>query len=79
VADRRACVYRSGELEIDLLHHELRVRGTPAPIGTRAFDIVEVLVEAAGELVSKPALMERVWPNVAVGDNALQVHISAIR
>ena len=45
-------IYRYGGLEIDLRRRELRVHGKPAPIGARAFDIIEVLVEAAGELVS---------------------------
>ena len=38
-----------------------------------------MLVEAAGIIVLKSDLMDRVWPNLVVGDNALQVHVSAIR
>jgi non-specific serine/threonine protein kinase len=41
--------------------------------------LIEVLVEARGELVSKDALMDRAWPGAIVTDNALQIHISAIR
>jgi DNA-binding winged helix-turn-helix (wHTH) protein len=54
-------------------------RGAPVPIGCRAFDIIEVLVCSAGELVTKHDLTSRVWPGVIVEDNALQFHISAIR
>lgn len=49
------------------------------PIGGRAFDILQALVEATGLIVPKSDLMGRVWPNSIVGDNALQVHVSAIR
>ena len=49
------------------------------PIGARAFEIIEVLVRSANELVSKDDIMHRIWPGAAVGDNTLQVHISAIR
>ncbi len=36
-------------------------------------------MRAAGDLVTKDDLMERVWPGAVVGDNTLQVHISAVR
>jgi DNA-binding response OmpR family regulator len=77
---------RSGQLsddpsnwEIDLVRRELRMRGAPVALGNRAFDIVEVLVQSAGELVSKDDLISRVWPGAIVEENTLQVHISAIR
>src|SRR5260221_14506519 len=49
----RRLVYESGEWEIDLARRELRARGAPVPIGSRAFDIIEVLVRSAGELVTE--------------------------
>src|SRR5580698_10848244 len=49
------------------------------PIGSRAFEIVEILVGAAGELVTKDEIFGRVWPGAIVEDNTIQVHISAIR
>jgi predicted ATPase/DNA-binding winged helix-turn-helix (wHTH) protein len=51
----------------------------PVPIGGRAFEIIEVLVQSAGELVTKNDLSARVWPGAIVEENTLQVHISAIR
>jgi non-specific serine/threonine protein kinase len=72
-------VYESGEWEVDLARRELRARGVPVPIGGRTFEIIEVLVQAAGELVTKNDLMGRVWPGAIVEDNTLQFHISAIR
>src|ERR1700704_6757033 len=75
----RQLVYESGEWEVDLARRELRTRGVPVPIGGRAFEIIEVLVRAAGNLVTKNDLMDRVWPGAIIGDNTLQVHISAVR
>jgi predicted ATPase/DNA-binding winged helix-turn-helix (wHTH) protein len=72
-------IYASGQLEVDLGRRELRLRGVPAPIGGRALEIIEVLAQAAGELVTKDDLMERVWPGAVVEENTLQVHISAVR
>ncbi|MEH2561774.1 ATP-binding protein [Bradyrhizobium sp. AZCC 2289] len=78
-AQGRQPVYESGEWEVDLARRELRARGVPVPIGGRAFDILEVLVQSAGELVTKDNLSARVWPGAIVEENRLQVHISAIR
>ena len=50
-------VYASGACEIDLARRELRILGSPVPVGGRAFQIVEVLVESAGELVTKDELI----------------------
>jgi predicted ATPase/DNA-binding winged helix-turn-helix (wHTH) protein len=72
-------VYELGEWEVDLARRELRARGVPVPIGGRTFEIIEVLVQSAGELVTKSELSARVWPGVFVEDNTLQFHISVIR
>jgi DNA-binding winged helix-turn-helix (wHTH) protein len=51
----------------------------PVPVGSRALEILMVLIEHRGELISKQQLMARVWPNIFVGPANLTVHISALR
>jgi predicted ATPase/DNA-binding winged helix-turn-helix (wHTH) protein len=68
-----------GDCEIDLARRELRVLGSPVPIGARAFEVIEVLARSAGALVTKDGLMNRVWPGAIVTENTLHVHIVAIR
>jgi adenylate cyclase len=51
----------------------------PVPLGSRALDVLCVLVERSGELVSKQAIMDAVWPDTAVEENNLTVQISALR
>lgn len=51
----------------------------PVPLGSRALEILIVLLERHGELVSKQDLMARVWPNVFVEPANLTVHMSALR
>jgi DNA-binding winged helix-turn-helix (wHTH) protein len=51
----------------------------PVRLGGRALDILIVLVERAGDLVSKDELMARVWPNTFVVEANLTVHVSALR
>jgi predicted ATPase/DNA-binding winged helix-turn-helix (wHTH) protein len=72
-------VYEFGGWELDLARRELRMRGAPVPLGGRAFQIFAVLVQSAGELVTKDELMARVWPGAIVEENTLEVHISAVR
>jgi predicted ATPase/DNA-binding winged helix-turn-helix (wHTH) protein len=72
-------VYASGACEIDLARRELRVLGSPVPIGGRAFEIIEVLVQSAGELVTKDELMNWIWPGAVVMENTLHVHAGAVR
>jgi predicted ATPase/DNA-binding winged helix-turn-helix (wHTH) protein len=72
-------IYASDECEIDLARRELRILGSPVPVGGRAFEIIEILAESAGELVTKDELMHRIWPGAIVMDNTLRVHAVAIR
>ena len=48
-------------------------------VGGRALEILLVLVERAGDLVSKQELIARVWPGLHVDEGALRVHVSALR
>jgi DNA-binding winged helix-turn-helix (wHTH) protein len=48
-------------------------------LGSRALQILIVLVERPGVLISKQELMARIWPNIFVGEANLSVHISALR
>ncbi len=75
----RNAVYEYGRWQIHTGRRQLLACGVSVPIGSRAFEIIEVLIESANKLVTKIELMERVWPGAIIGDNALQVHISAIR
>ena len=51
----------------------------PVHLGSRALEILVVLLERPGEVVSKQELMDRVWPNTFVEPANLTVHISALR
>ena len=51
----------------------------PVRLGSRALEILAVLVERPGEMVSKRELVARVWPNSVVEEANLKVHIAALR
>jgi DNA-binding winged helix-turn-helix (wHTH) protein len=51
----------------------------PVHLGSRALEILIVLLERPGELVGRQELMARVWPDIFVEPANLTVHISALR
>ena len=51
----------------------------PVPIGVRALDVLGVLVERSGNLVSKEEIMAAVWGRTVVESANLTVQISALR
>src|SRR5438445_1669278 len=48
-------------------------------IGSRALDILGLLIERAGEIVSKDEIIAAVWPGTVVEDSNLTVQVSALR
>jgi DNA-binding winged helix-turn-helix (wHTH) protein len=53
--------------------------GRPVSVGSRAIELLHVLIERQGEVVSKEELIARVWPNTFVDHGSLRVHIAALR
>ena len=51
----------------------------PVMIGSRALDLLAVLIERRGDVVSKDEIMAAVWPRMAVEEGNLFVQISALR
>jgi adenylate cyclase len=51
----------------------------PLVLGSRALDVLGVLLERQGELVAKHVIMDAVWPDTAVEENNLTVQISTLR
>jgi TolB-like protein/Flp pilus assembly protein TadD len=68
-----------GRFSIDLIDRRLTCSGEPVKLASRALDILCELAAARGEVVDKDRLMERVWPARVVEENAIQVHVSALR
>jgi DNA-binding winged helix-turn-helix (wHTH) protein len=58
---------------------ELLANGVAVELGARAFDVLALLVEARGALVTKDEIMAGVWPDTVVEENNLAVQISALR
>src|SRR5712672_1741325 len=68
-----------GHFRVVPRRRELLADGQPIRLGGRSFDVLMALIEGQGAVVSKDALMERIWPNQIVEENSLHVRISALR
>src|SRR5262252_5799551 len=71
--------FEFGRFRVLPQRREVLADGQPMELGGRAFDILVVLIEAHGAVVSKDELMRRVWPGRIVEDNNLHAQIKALR
>ncbi len=77
--DEARAVVQFGRFRLHPHRRELFVEGKPAHIGSRAFDLLVALIEARGALVTKDEILSRVWPNLVVDENNIQVQVSTLR
>jgi DNA-binding winged helix-turn-helix (wHTH) protein len=68
-----------GRFQVLPHRRELLADGQPIKIGGRAFDVLMALIEAPGAVVSRDALMARIWPDRIVEENNLEAQIVALR
>jgi DNA-binding winged helix-turn-helix (wHTH) protein len=71
--------FEFGRIRVLLRRRQLLADGVPVELGTRAFDLLLVLLEADGLLVSKDELLSRAWPGIVVSEENLKVQVSALR
>lgn len=53
--------------------------GKPVRVGCRALDLLTAFVQSPGQLLTKRALLEGVWPSTTVVEGNLKVHVAALR
>ena len=68
-----------GRVRVLLRQRQLHAAGARVELGTRAFDLLVVLLEADGSLVTTEELLGRVWPGIVVSEGNLKVQVSALR
>jgi TolB-like protein len=72
-------VYRFGPFVLDVTDRSLKRDGVPVPLTPKLFDLLVALVEGAGRLVEKDALLKKVWPDVAVEEGNLTKGVFSLR
>ncbi len=66
--------------ELDRARRSATLRGKPLPLTPREYDLLSVLVKAAGAVVSRADLLAQVWGmDEDPGSNLVEVHLSRLR
>src|SRR5438034_7920964 len=78
---RHTSVVQFGAYEIDLQSGELRKAGVRIRVQQQPLRLLEILLEHAGEVVTREELRSRIWPNESFGDfdQAVNVAIAKLR
>src|SRR4030095_4001775 len=71
--------YRFGEFTVDAEQKVLLRNGAPLPLTPKVFHTLLILVENAGRIVEKEALMNRLWPDTFVEEANLTFNIQQLR
>ena len=72
-------VTRFGTFAFDPAQRRLLQGRTVVALSPKAFDLLELLLTAAPAVVSKPRIVERLWPNTYVGEGSLYNVVSELR
>ncbi len=71
--------FKFNDFEVDADRRLLFKEGNVVNLNPKAFDLLLVLIENRGKIVTKDELLETVWAGQFVEENNLTVHISALR
>jgi DNA-binding response OmpR family regulator len=74
------CLLTIGKLSLDLERHKLTRGSKTFPLTPKEFSLLKILMERAGQLVTRKVLMREVWETDYMGDTrTLDVHIRWLR
>lgn len=73
-------VYEVDDLRLDVSRHEVLFRGKPVVLTAKEFRILEALLAAAGRVLTREAILRKVWgEGTFVVDRTVDVHIAKLR
>jgi two-component system response regulator RegX3 len=73
-------VVEVGDVKVDHERHEVFVRGSEVRLPLKEFELLAILLENAGRVLTRETLIDRVWGSDYVGDTkTLDVHIKRLR
>jgi DNA-binding winged helix-turn-helix (wHTH) protein len=64
-------LYEFGPFVLDTAQHLLSRQGDPVPLTPKTYDMLLVLVENSGRMLTKDELMKALWPNSFVEESSL--------
>lgn len=71
--------FRFGDFLLATEERKLTRDGIELPLGARAFDMLSFMVANRHRVLTKAEILDAIWPNIAVEESNLTVHVSALR
>ena len=68
-------IYEFGEFALDVVERRLAKGDRVIPLEPKAHDLLVALVRRGGRLVSRPELLQEVWPDAHVEEGIVSVHV----
>jgi DNA-binding response OmpR family regulator len=69
-----------GDISLDAAKHQARLNGEPVELSRKEFELLRTLMENAGSVLTREALIDQVWDMNWFGSTkTLDVHISGLR
>jgi DNA-binding winged helix-turn-helix (wHTH) protein/TolB-like protein/tetratricopeptide (TPR) repeat protein len=79
MSQSRVRFYEFSHFRLDTVNRLLLRQGEAVQLTAKAFDILLILIQNGGQVISKEELMDKVWQDTIVEEINLTVHISALR
>jgi DNA-binding response OmpR family regulator len=79
---RRGEIFHIDELQVDWGRHVVSVEGAPVELTSKEFGLLKALIEARGRVLSRSALLDRVWGyerGAEIETRTVDLHISQLR
>lgn len=73
-------ILQVGDVSLDSVRHEVQIRGHVVALPLKEFELLALLLENAGRVLTREVLIDRVWGHDYVGDTkTLDVHVKRLR
>ena len=75
-------ILKSGTIELDVIKHELRLKGKPAEITAKEFELLQALMSSRGRVLTREVLLSKVWGyenSVNIETRTVDMHIGQLR
>lgn len=75
----RQRIIRVADLEIDTVSHQVTRAGREVALTPREYTLLEALASNEGRIITRQAIMDRIWMDEESFSNTVDVHVSGLR
>ncbi len=73
-------IYHNGDLEVDIVAHEVRVAGQPVKLSPKEFDLLRLFITNTGKVLTHQQILREVWgPGYLEESQYLRVFVGRLR